>query len=187
LRELAEILPHVLCLLFSPQRTSAVYGVLAFAQEGSMEHKGFDQLRSVASVASSTPREVLTRRERLERWAWLVENHIGADFAPLPDDCDPHLDVRSRLRYPNSPLDCAFADPLLRVQGLASESLGDCMAFFGLGEDDVLRILDDPRMDARSLSKRIRGIAAKRDRTMMMAGIVTGGVACVPFLAYLFG
>jgi len=152
-----------------------------------MEHKGFDQLRSVANVASSGPREVLTRRERLERWAWLVENGIGADFAPLPDDCDLPLDARSRLRYPHSPMECAFADPLLRMQGLVSDDLGEGIAFFGLSEDDTLRLLDDPRMDARSLARRIRGVAAKRDRCLITAGFATGGVICVPFLAYLFG
>jgi len=152
-----------------------------------MEHKGFDQLRSVANVASSGPRAVLTRRERLERWAWLVENRYGADFAPLPDDCEPPVDTRSRLRYPHSPMACAFADPLLRMQGLASDNLGDCIAFFGLSEDDALRVLDDPRMDASTLARRIRGVAAKRDRCLITAGFATGGVACVPFLAYLFG
>ncbi len=152
-----------------------------------MEHQGFDQLRSVANVASSAPREVLTRRERLERWARIVENHDGADFAPLLDADDMELDARCRLRYPNSPLEMAYADPLLRMQGLASDNLGDGIAFFGLSEDDALYLLEDPRMDGPALAKRIRSIAAKRDRTMLAAGIVTGSVFCVPLLAYLFG
>ena len=65
---------------------------------------------------------------------------------------------------------CAFADPLLRMQGLASDNLGDCIAFFGLSEDDALRVLDDPRMDASTLARRIRGVAAKRDRCLITAG-----------------
>lgn len=152
-----------------------------------MKHEGVDQLHSVAYVASHRPREMLTRRERLERWAALLERRPNTEFAPFPEDYDGAFDARSRLRYQASPIEIAHADPLLRAQGLAGDNLGDAVAFFGLSEDDALYILDDDRLDGQSLAKRLRAIAAKRDRTMFAAGLVTAGVVAVPFLAFIFG
>ncbi|HMB10685.1 hypothetical protein [Saliniramus sp.] len=152
-----------------------------------MKHEGIDQLHSVAHVASHRPREMLTRRERLERWAALLERRPNTEFAPFPEDYEAPFDARSRLRYQASPIEIANADPLLRAQGLAGDGLGDAIAFFGLSGDDALYVLDNARLDGQSLARRLRAIAAKRDRTMLAAGLVTAGVAAVPFLAFVFG
>ncbi len=152
-----------------------------------MKHEGVDQLQSVARVASYGPREMLTRRERLERWAVLLERRPNTMFAPFPEDHGEVFDARSRLRYQASPIEIAYADPLLRAQGLAGDNLGDGIAFFGLTEDDALYVLDDARLDGQSIARRLRNVAAKRDRTLMKAGLVTAGIIAVPFLAFIFG
>ncbi len=156
-----------------------------------MEHKRVDQLRSVADVAYQLPKEMLTRRERLERWAELLEidplrrlNSLGEiEFQPA--------ESRHRLRADNSPLTVAFNDPILRDQGLRSDRLGDGTAFFGLSEGDAHRILcsclNGRVTDAGTTARRVRAVSSQRDRTLVAAGIATTAVISVPVLAFFFG
>jgi len=156
-----------------------------------MEHKRVDQLRSVADVASHLPKEILTRRERLERWADLLERDPLQRLSSLGEIEFQPAESRHLLRADNSPLTVAFSDPVLRSQGLASDRLGDATAFFGLSDADAHRVLcsclNGRVMDAGTTARRIRAIASQRDRTLVAAGMATIAVVSVPMLAYLFG
>jgi hypothetical protein len=156
-----------------------------------MEHKRVDQLRSVADVASHLPKEMLTRRERLERWADLLERDPLRRLSSLGEIEFQPAQSRHLLRADNSPLTVAFSDPVLRSQGLAGDRLGDATSFFGLSEGDAHRVLcsclNGRVMDAGTTARRVRAIASQRDRTLVAAGIATMAVVSVPMLAYLFG
>ena len=70
---------------------------------------------------------------------------------------------RARLRGDETPIAYAFADPVLRHEGLNGDTLGDAEAFFGLNRHDTHRLLCDcryhGRMDSRSVARRLRALA----------------------------
>jgi hypothetical protein len=156
-----------------------------------MEHKRVDQLRSVADIGYQLPKEMLTRRERLERWAQLLDRDPLRRLHSLGEIEFQPVQSRHLLRTDDSPLTVAFSDPLLRSQGLASDRLGDATAFFGLSENDAHRILcsclNGRMMDSGTTARRIRSVASQRDRTMLAAGIATTALVSVPVLAFFFG
>ena len=105
-----------------------------------MEHKRLDDLRSVAHVQ---PVKVtrLTRRERLERWAEVLERDPQRRLVTLEEiDLAPRA-TRGSMRADNSPLAIAHDDPVLRSAGLASDKLGDALIFFDMSEGEAHRIL----------------------------------------------
>lgn len=132
-----------------------------------MDHVETDRLAD-AFAAPRASRVILTRRERLERWAALVEK--GADDAP-------------------SAIDIAYRDPVLRSQGLAAADPAEAAIFFGI-EPAAARALTRPAppgsADARLIARRLRKIAARRDRTLVAAGLAAASVVSVPLLAYFF-
>ncbi|TVR10429.1 MAG: hypothetical protein EA385_03500 [Salinarimonadaceae bacterium] len=131
-----------------------------------MEKVESDRLRS-GFATPNRPRAILTRRERLERWADAL------------DRSDP--DGR------HSPIDIAWSDPLLRSQGLESPTIIDAAAFFGLDAAAAKRLaLPVSRVETRIVARRLRKFAARNDRTMLAAGVAAVGVVSVPLLAYLF-
>ena len=105
-----------------------------------MRYRTLEQTKEIATVrpTAATPR--LSKRERLERWAELLERQGGSlrslyetEFAPW------HR--RRTMREDNSPLSVAFADPILRGQGLKGDSYGDAVEFFGLSHGEAHHIL----------------------------------------------
>ncbi|MCG6122813.1 MAG: hypothetical protein MEP57_08915 [Microvirga sp.] len=131
-----------------------------------MDNVGSDRLQG-GPAAPNRPRAILTRRERLERWATLLER------------CAPD----ERL----SPIDIAYSDRVLRAQGYASPGLSDASAFFGL-DHVVINSLAQPvaGAEAKLVARRLRRFAARNDRTMLAAGLAAASVVSVPFLAYIF-
>jgi hypothetical protein len=133
-----------------------------------MEHKPLEEIRSAATVISATPllqdrREL--RRARLERLATVLERHEEplSLFSRVE-----YLDTaaRSLLRTDGSPLTIAYRDPVLRAQGLASDRMGDGMAFFGLSARQAHSLLCDCHSvgpaTGRSMAARVRAIARQR-------------------------
>jgi hypothetical protein len=102
----------------------------------------------------------LSRRERLERWAELLEREPQRKLKALwrveyvrPED-------RSPLRADDSPIAVAFADPVLRDDGLAGDTLGDAEQFFELSAEQAHHLLCDchymGRMDGGTVARRVR-------------------------------
>src|SRR3546814_13396884 len=78
----------------------------------------------------------MSRRERLERWAELLEQHPGSVGVLHETEYQPRF-VRDALRADESPLTVAFRDPVLRFQGLTGDTYGDAVRFFDLSDSEA--------------------------------------------------
>jgi hypothetical protein len=111
-----------------------------------MEHRPLDELRDHANIVelearvAESPRAL--RRARLERFAKVLAQHEGVVTLFSRIEYMPEQE-RQPLRVDNSPLEIAYRDPLLRAQGLASDRLGDGIAFFDLSQGEAHYLLCD--------------------------------------------
>jgi hypothetical protein len=154
-----------------------------------MEHRSAHELRGIAEVSAHPPAP-LGRRERLQRWAHLLELASDArinlihelEFAPRA--------AQQSMRADGSALSIAFNDPVLRAEGLSGDTIADGQAFFSITDRDTHRLLcscmhglsmraRDAAWIVRSIANPIPGIIA---RTALIAG------ACAaPALMLLMG
>jgi hypothetical protein len=132
-----------------------------------MEHRSLGDLRDSAniSIAPHAQGNLLSRRERLERFAALLERHEGR-LRPLERiEYRPRAEVES-MRLDDSPLTIAYNDPVLRADGLASDKLGDAISFFDLSHSEAHNLLCDCHyaagMTPHNVAARARAIARKR-------------------------
>jgi len=111
-----------------------------------MEHRPLDELRDRANVVelearvAESPRAL--RRARLERLAKVLAQHDGVVTLFSRIEYLPEHEL-APLRVDNSPLEIAHRDPVLRAQGLASDRLGDGIAFFDLSPREAHGLLCD--------------------------------------------
>jgi CheY-like chemotaxis protein len=106
---------------------------------------------------------VLSRTERLERWAELLEQKGQEPLQALWRVEFMDEGERARTRAANSPISVAFADPDLRAAGLTGDTLGEARDFFELTWDQAHHLLCDchymGRMDGRTVARRVRSVA----------------------------
>jgi hypothetical protein len=124
-----------------------------------MEHLSLDQVRAHASVTRASP--AMTRRQRLRRWADRLEALGSRPLEPLRQVELYAEPERRRLRRDGSAISIAFADPVLRDDGLRGDTLGDAQTFFGLSDNDAHRLLCDclqQRPTGRSIGRRLRAL-----------------------------
>ncbi|TPJ31551.1 MULTISPECIES: hypothetical protein [unclassified Mesorhizobium] len=95
-----------------------------------MKHQTLEELHEVAEVEVSFP--AMTRGQRLEHWAMLLERNPERRLAAFPGTEYMTLDVRDKARSLDSALSVAFADPILRAQGLKNDTYGEAKRFFEL-------------------------------------------------------
>lgn len=107
-----------------------------------MQYKSFDEIAGTTREMplSGLPAR-LTRTQRLARWAELLEAEGGRPLQPLRDVEFVAPPLRRALRADSSPLTVAYADPLLRSDGLTGDSLGDAEDFFGLSQRKAHHLL----------------------------------------------
>jgi hypothetical protein len=127
-----------------------------------MKYESLGELESKAAVFSwqTEPRK-LTRQERIERWATLLDQHQGPLVPFVRTEFLPS-EERESLRADNSPLAIAFGDRMLRDDGLAGDTLGDGMAYFELSEWRAHRLLCDCHysgMTSKEIASRLRATA----------------------------
>ena len=119
-----------------------------------------DKLAAIGVVAPTRP---LGRLERLQRWAEALERWPAEFLRPLRRVELYAPAERAKLRTDQSPLSVAFADPLLRAEGLEGDRLGDGRGFFGLNDRDMHALVCDcrygGRMRPRDVARRVRGLA----------------------------
>ena len=129
-----------------------------------MEHKSAEQLLGIAELKMSP--QPLSRRERLERWAELLERQPEASLQTLGEIEWQAEAARPLMRANNSPLTVAYNDAVLRGAGLTSDRLGDAMQFFELTNREVHEALCSCRyggtMRAGVAAQVIRAIAQGR-------------------------
>lgn len=126
-----------------------------------MQHQDLDRIKGVKSLDPLfVPQKKLSRTERLNRWAELLEGQNGRPLRALEDVEYVSPGVRRELRKDDSPLSIAYADPVLRADGLGSDRLGDAMDYFGMSERQAHWLLCDchygGRMTASEVSARVR-------------------------------
>ncbi|MEZ0170412.1 hypothetical protein [Microvirga sp. TS319] len=126
-----------------------------------MEHRPLSEIGHVADLKpSQTP--VLSKRERLDRWAELLERDPDRVLRTLDEiEWKPRA-VRRAMRADNSALAVAFDDPVLRTAGLLSDRFGDAVNFFQISEHDAHIVLcschGGESMRAEEAARRVRGI-----------------------------
>jgi len=154
-----------------------------------MEHKSAHELRGIADVSAQPPAP-LGRRERLERWAALLDRAPDArinlvrelEFAPRA--------AQPAMRADRSALSIALDDPVLRAEGLAGDTIGDGQAFFSLSDRDTHRLLcscmHGLSMRAGDAARIVRSIANPMPGIIARTSLIIGACA-IPALVLLLG
>jgi len=153
-----------------------------------MEYKTIDDLRDVAEVRVAE-RALMTRREKLERWAELLGRDPARRLRSLGEIELKSPAERALMRSPDSPLTVAFDDPVLREQGLVSDRLGDGMAFFEISEEDAHQLMcscmNGWSMSAGKVARGVNRIANPRRGLVTAAWLGACAVVAMPALALL--
>jgi hypothetical protein len=106
-----------------------------------MKHQALEQLQVVAKVDQDYPRQAMSRSERLERWAKLLERNPGRRLSTLPQTEYQPARARATMRGDGSPIAVAFDDPVLRAAGLENDSYGEAKRFFKLTDGQLHEII----------------------------------------------
>jgi len=102
-----------------------------------MEHKPLAELKAVADVKIGEPAPPLSREQRLERWIEVLDANPSRRLHSLYEIEYLSPQERRDCRSNGSPLTVAYEDPVLRAEGLKSDRVGDCLAFFQITERQV--------------------------------------------------
>jgi hypothetical protein len=128
-----------------------------------MEYRTIREIKGVAKVTRLAAR--LSRRERLRRWAEVLETNPTQPIKPLMRvEFLPRAE-RMLARREDSPLTIAYRDPVLREDGLAGDCLGDAMRFFELSDHEAHYMVCDCHyhggmmMTPDAVAKRARALA----------------------------
>jgi hypothetical protein len=158
---------------------------LDFLQESLMEHKDIDELCRLADV-QPVPPQLLTRRERLERWAEALDRDPYRRLSTLGEIEYAPKAERPFMRADNSPLTIAFEDPVLQAAGLKSDRLGDALTFFEISEDGAHHVmcscLYGPTLLAGTAATRVRSLNQVH---WLVPAAVMVGLASTPVLLHL--
>jgi hypothetical protein len=121
---------------------------------------------------------VMSRSDRLERWAEVLETSGSSKLTPFYEVEFITCVASAPLRQPNSPLDIAYRDPVLRRAGLDSDAYGESSKFFGLSRSEAHRILCScgyfGTMRATEVARRIRAAAVRDQRRQWLANPLAG-------------
>ncbi len=132
-----------------------------------MKHTPVAEISRVADVHPAPPKQPMTRVERLERWAEALERDPDRVLTSIEEiEWKPEAERRA-TRADDSALTVALEDPVLRAEGLASDRLGDAMAFFRLTDADAHFALCSC-VYGQSMQA---GVAARRVRMLAHPGI----------------
>lgn len=101
-----------------------------------MKHQTLDQLQAVAEVGERYP-DILSRVERLERWAKCLEANPARQLFTLHETEHQSTKVRDEMRCDDSPISIAFKDPVLRASGMANDTYGEAKRFFELTDGQL--------------------------------------------------
>jgi len=139
-----------------------------FEQEVSMKHHALEQLQNVANVNLDYPRPAMSRRERLERWADLLERSPRRSLSTLHETEHQPTEERAVMHVDHSPISVAFADPLLRSEGLESDHYGEARRFFELSDHQLHRVVCfchfGTSVNAVAAAHQVRALIAAGDR-----------------------
>ena len=130
-----------------------------------MKHQRLDELQTVAEVKQQPPHE-LTRSERLQRWAELLEKNPGRRLSTLNQTEYQPAAARELMRSDGSPISVAFEDSILRGAGMKDDSYGEARRFFELSDGELHDVVCychfGGSVNAATVASRIRGVATGR-------------------------
>jgi hypothetical protein len=149
-----------------------------------MEYKTLRELAARADVRldpafMSRP---MAKHERLERWAMLLARDPERQLASVEEIEYGTVRQQQAKRADDSALSVAFADPVLREQGLESDRVGDAARFFELSHWELHQLVCSCHygrtMAAGTAAVRVRALARRAEpRTMPRAGLIAAGVS----------
>ncbi|HEV7321391.1 MAG TPA: hypothetical protein VGO04_22535 [Ensifer sp.] len=105
-----------------------------------MKHQTLEQLQALAEIRSDPS---MTRTERLQRWAELLEMNPGRRLGTLSGTEHASAAVRHTMQVNGSPMTVAFEDTQLRLAGLGDDSYGEAKRFFELSDHQLHDIVCD--------------------------------------------
>ena len=108
-----------------------------------MKQHSLDQLRSIADISGEPGHEAMSRTQRLERWAELLEKSPARALTTLSGTEYLPLNTRHALRSDGSPITVAFDDPLLRAEGMENDTYGEAKRFFQMKDRHLHEIVCD--------------------------------------------
>ncbi|PRD41978.1 hypothetical protein C5748_19080 [Phyllobacterium phragmitis] len=106
-----------------------------------MQHKTLEQMQVIAKANPDIARPVMTRTERLERWAELLEKEPGRLLATLPGTEYQPVETRETMRSAGSPISVAFEDAVFRAEGMKDDSYGEAKRFFEITDRQMHEIV----------------------------------------------
>ena len=125
-----------------------------------MKHQTLNQLLSIAEVHPEPTHVSMTRNQRLERWAELLERNPDRALAALEGTERQSREARHVCRASDSPITVAFEDPLLRAEGMQNDTYGEAKSFFELSDWRLHEIVCDCRtgstMQASRAARQVR-------------------------------
>ena len=124
----------------------------------------------------------MAKHERLERWATLLARHPERHLSSVEEIEYGTVREQQAKRADNSALSVAFADPVLREEGLESDRVGDAARFFELSHWEIHQLACSCHygrtMSAGTAALRVRAIARRAEpRTMPRVGLIAAGVS----------
>lgn len=101
-----------------------------------MKHQPLEQLKIVAEVDERYPR-TLSRTQRLERWAELLETDPNRRLFTLHQTEYQAASLRADMRGDDTPISVAFKDPVLHAAGMKNDTYGEAKRFFELKDGQL--------------------------------------------------
>ena len=142
-----------------------------------MKLKTLEELKRVAEVRPPLTRDRMSKRQRLERWAEVLELAPQRYLRSLFETEYMSRRRRYALREDNSPLTVAFEDSVLRAEGLQSDRYGDALKFFELSNGELHHIVcychHGPTMAPKVVARRVRAAAGQTEHKYFVRRMVT--------------
>jgi hypothetical protein len=151
----------------------------------------YQSLEQIALEADVHPGVGMSRRERLERWAELLEQQPWRRLSTIEGTEFGGRSEREAKRADNSPLTVAFEDPVLRAAGLRSDRVGDAVEFFDLWQNQVHYLVcychHGQTVSPGTVAARVRMMGRQHQRaTLSSLGMVIGGLSAAAALGLMF-
>ena len=135
-----------------------------------MKHQTLEQLQIVAAVDQGYLRHTMSRGERLERWAELLERNPDRRLSTLHQTEYQPVRARGAMRGDGSPISVAFEDPVLRAAGLENDNYGEAKRFFELTDRQLHEIICychfGATVTAATAARHIRAVRTRRQPGM---------------------
>ncbi|MGK9051118.1 hypothetical protein [Xaviernesmea oryzae] len=130
-----------------------------------MEQHAVDQLKAIAKINRTYPCSEMSRNERLERWAEVLERDPDRSLNTLRETEYQPADMRAAMRDDGTAISVAFADPILREAGLQNDTYGEAKRFFELTDWQLHRLVCfchfGGRVSSGTIAHHVRLMAAR--------------------------